>query len=54
MDESLKVTTDRLKPRKQFGVPIGAFQSVQHRFIEMFVAFETSALCRSSPLWPRI
>ncbi|UVO35769.1 pimeloyl-CoA dehydrogenase small subunit [Bradyrhizobium arachidis] len=40
MDESLKATIEYLKTRKQFGVPIGSFQSLQHRAADMFVALE--------------
>jgi len=40
MDESLKATVEYLKTRKQFGVPIGSFQSLQHRAADMFVAVE--------------
>ncbi|MCK1727936.1 pimeloyl-CoA dehydrogenase small subunit [Bradyrhizobium sp. 142] len=40
MDESLKITVEYLKTRKQFGVPIGSFQSLQHRAADMFVAIE--------------
>jgi len=40
MDESLKTTVEYLKTRRQFGVPIGSFQSLQHRAADMFVAFE--------------
>jgi pimeloyl-CoA dehydrogenase small subunit len=40
MDESLKTTVEYLKTRKQFGVPIGTFQSLQHRAADMFVALE--------------
>jgi len=40
MDESLKVTVDYMKTRNQFGVPIGSFQSLQHRAADMFVALE--------------
>jgi len=40
MDESLKTTVEYLKTRKQFGVPIGSFQSLQHRAADMFVALE--------------
>jgi pimeloyl-CoA dehydrogenase small subunit len=40
MDESLKTTVEYLKTRKQFGVPIGSFQSLQHRAADMFVAVE--------------
>lgn len=40
MDESLKETVDYIKTRKQFGVAIGSFQSLQHRASDMFVAAE--------------
>ncbi|OSI71053.1 pimeloyl-CoA dehydrogenase small subunit [Bradyrhizobium canariense] len=40
MDESLKITVEYLKTRKQFGVMIGSFQSLQHRAADMFVALE--------------
>jgi pimeloyl-CoA dehydrogenase small subunit len=40
MDEALKTTVEYLKTRKQFGVPIGSFQTLQHRAADMFVALE--------------
>src|ERR1700690_2062756 len=40
MDKSLKATVEYLKTRKQFGVPIGSFQTLQHRAADMFVAVE--------------
>jgi pimeloyl-CoA dehydrogenase small subunit len=40
MDESLKTTVEYIKTRKQFGVAIGSFQSLQHRAADMFVAVE--------------
>jgi pimeloyl-CoA dehydrogenase small subunit len=40
MDETLKETVEYLKTRKQFGVPIGSFQTLQHRAADMFVAVE--------------
>jgi alkylation response protein AidB-like acyl-CoA dehydrogenase len=35
-----QATLDYLKTRKQFGVPIGAFQVLQHRMAEMIIAAE--------------
>ncbi len=40
MDESLKLTVEYIKTRKQFGVPIGSFQAIKHRASDMFVALE--------------
>ncbi len=40
MDELLKTTVEYIKTRKQFGVAIGTFQSLQHRASDMFVALE--------------
>ncbi|WFU62550.1 pimeloyl-CoA dehydrogenase small subunit [Bradyrhizobium brasilense] len=40
MDESLKMTVEYLKTRKQFGVTIGSFQSLQHRAADMLIALE--------------
>ncbi len=34
------MTLDYLKTRKQFGVPIGAFQALQHRMVEMLMEVE--------------
>jgi alkylation response protein AidB-like acyl-CoA dehydrogenase len=35
-----EMTVEYLKTRKQFGVPIGAFQVLQHRAAEMLIALE--------------
>ncbi len=40
MSEATEITTEYLKTRKQFGVPIGSFQALQHRASDMVVALE--------------
>lgn len=48
MEEALRLTTDYLKQRKQFGVPLAKFQALTHRAADMYVTLE---LARSMSLY---
>lgn len=48
MDTALKTTTEYLKTRKQFGVPLMTFQALTFRAADMYVSLE---LARSTVSW---
>ena len=48
MDTALKQTTEYLKTRKQFGVPLMTFQALTFRAADMYVSLE---LARSTVTW---
>ena len=40
MKSACDATLEYLKTRKQFGVPIGTFQALQHRIVDLFIEYE--------------
>ena len=43
LDSSVQLTTNYLKQRKQFGVPLSMFQALTHRAADMYVLYELAS-----------
>lgn len=53
MQRQVELCTEHAKTRRQFGKPIGAFQSVAHKIVEMKVRLETARLLLYKAGWLR-
>jgi alkylation response protein AidB-like acyl-CoA dehydrogenase len=47
----LDVSVEYAKTRQQFGKPIGAFQAIKHKLVDMYVAVETARAASWDALW---
>ena len=50
-DRALSMTVDYVKDRKQFGVPVGAFQAVSHRCAQMLLETEKARSTAAFAAW---
>ncbi|HEY2180061.1 MAG TPA: acyl-CoA dehydrogenase family protein [Solirubrobacteraceae bacterium] len=50
-DRALSMTLDYVKDRKQFGVPVGAFQAVSHRCAQMLLETEKARSTAAFAAW---
>jgi alkylation response protein AidB-like acyl-CoA dehydrogenase len=50
-DRALSMTIDYVKDRKQFGVPVGAFQAVSHRCAQMLLETEKARSTAAFAAW---
>jgi len=49
--QALEMTVEYVKERKQFGVPVGSFQAIQHHCANMLTDIETSRLISYKAAW---
>ena len=47
----LDISVDYAKTRHQFGKPIGSFQAIKHKLVDMYVAVETARAASWDALW---